>query len=67
MIGTITNVIAVVLGCLVGLLIHSRLSTRFISIIFQGIGLFTFSLGISMAIKTEHFLILVFSIVIGAV
>ena len=67
MIGTITNVIAVLLGCLVGLLIHSRLSTRFISIVFQAIGLFTFSLGISMAIKTEHFLILVFSIVIGAV
>ena len=65
MIGTIVNSIAVIVGSAIGLLVHSRLPERFTNIVFQGIGLFTVFLGVSMGLKTDNVLILVLSIVLG--
>ncbi|MDK2896866.1 MAG: uncharacterized protein PWP04_986 [Candidatus Atribacteria bacterium] len=67
MIGTIVNAGAIILGSTIGILIHARLPQKISTIVFQGIGLFTLSLGISMAIKTNNFLIMIFSIVLGSI
>ncbi len=67
MTGTLINAIAIIVGSGIGLLFHSKLPQRFIKIVFQGIGLFTLFLGFSMAHKTSHYLIMIFSIVIGAI
>ena len=60
MIGTIVNVIAVVCGSIVGIFIHKHLPDKVTRIVFQAIGLFTIVLGISLAIKTELFLVMIF-------
>jgi len=65
--GTLVNVAAVIVGSLVGLALHARLPKRLSEIAFQAIGLFTLLLGVSMALKTQHVLILVFSIVGGSI
>lgn len=67
MVGTIVNAAAVVVGSVVGMLIHSRLDKRFQDIIFQAIGLVTMMLGVSMALKSNNFLVVVLSILLGAV
>ncbi len=67
MTGTFVNVAAVLAGSIVGLLIHSRFPPRITRIAFQGIGLFTLFIGFQMALKTQNLLIMVFSILIGAV
>ncbi len=67
MTGTIINVGAVIAGSLVGLFLHARLPVKLTRIVFQGIGLFTLALGVSMTLKTEHFLIMIFSLVLGAI
>ncbi len=65
--GTIINVIAVVIGGSLGLLFQSKLPERFTNTFFQAIGLFTLFLGFSMSLKTSNPLLLVFSLIIGAV
>ena len=67
MFGTIVNFIAVILGSILGVLIHSRLPDKIKNIAFQSIGIFTLFLGINMGLKTANFLIMVFSIVSGAI
>jgi len=67
MTGTLVNALAVVVGSIVGLLIHSRFPPRITRIAFQGIGLFTLFIGMQMALKTQDLLIMIFSILIGAV
>jgi len=67
MIGTIINAAAVIVGSSIGLLIRNRLPARMVERIFQAIGLFTIFLGIHMASKTNNFLILIFSLVIGTI
>lgn len=64
--GTLINVGAVIAGSLVGLMINRRLNPRFTNTVFQAIGLFTVFLGINMAFKTDHILLLIFSLVLGA-
>ncbi|PLX03600.1 MAG: DUF554 domain-containing protein [Marinilabiliales bacterium] len=66
MIGTIINVITVVAGSALGLALNKKLPDRFIKMFFQVVGLFTFFLGISMALKTTHELHLIMALVIGA-
>ena len=66
MLGTLINVATVVTGSLIGLWINKSLPKRYIEIFFQVMGLFTFFLGISMALKSEHVLHLVLALVLGA-
>lgn len=65
--GTLINVAAVIIGSLIGLLINRKLPAKIITIIFQVLGLFTLVLGISMSLKTEHYLVVIGSLVVGAV
>lgn len=65
--GTLINVGAIIVGSIIGLLFHSNIPKKYITIIFQGIGLFTLFVGVAMALKTENYLVLVFSVVLGAV
>lgn len=65
--GTLINTAAVIAGSLVGLLIHSKLPPRIIAITFQGIGLFTMFIGFFMAQRTQNPLVMILSIVLGAI
>jgi len=67
MIGTIINAGAVIAGGIIGITVNYRLPERFTKIVFQAIGLFTIFLGISLALKTNNFLLIIFSIVLGSI
>jgi hypothetical protein len=67
MYGTLINAVAVIIGSIIGLIVHSKLPQKITNTAFHGVGLFTIILGIIMAIKTSNFLIMIFSIVIGAI
>ena len=67
MVGTLVNAGAVIVGSAVGLLIHSRLPQKMINIVFQAIGLFTMTIGISMSLRSENIILMVISIVLGTI
>jgi len=67
MIGTIVNVIAVIIGSSIGLIIHKKLPERLVKVTFQVLGLFTIVLGIKMAFDSQNLLILIFSLLIGSI
>ncbi|NPA44242.1 MAG: DUF554 domain-containing protein [Chlorobi bacterium] len=67
MLGTIINIITVLVGSSFGLLLRKKMPEKIIKTVFQGMGLFTLFLGFVMAMKTNSYLILVFSLVIGGV
>jgi len=66
MIGTLINVVAVLIGGSIGLLFRSRIPERMFTIVFQVIGIFTLYLGVSMALKANELLLMVFSLVVGS-
>jgi len=67
MIGTLVNTGAIVAGSIVGILIRSRLPQKMVDIIFQTVGLFTGVLGISMALHPANMILVLVSIVLGAI
>ena len=67
MIGTIVNTVAVVAGGSLGLILKKGMPERVRTIYFQAVGLFTLAIGISMVWKLDHILIVVSSVVIGAI
>lgn len=67
MVGTFANAGAIVVGSVVGIVIHSRLPQKMINIVFQGIGLFTLAIGISMSLHAQSMILVVVSIALGAV
>lgn len=66
-IGSMVNALAVVVGSLIGLGFGSFLPERIKKIIFQVIGLFTLVLGAKMSLETNQFLVLLISLVLGAI
>lgn len=66
MIGTLVNVGAILLGGGVGLLFRAKIPDRMFKIVFQAIGIFTLYLGVSMALKANELLLMVFSLVVGS-
>lgn len=50
MFGTLMNVGAIIAGSLNGLLFHTRISHKYITIIFQAIGLFTLYVGVGLGL-----------------
>lgn len=66
-IGTLVNVTTVIAGSALGLLLGRRFPARIKVIIFQAIGLSTLVLGMDMALQTENFLVLIFSLIIGGI
>jgi len=67
MIGTLVNAVTIIIGSVIGLLLHSRLPKKLTEIAFQGLGIFTIFLGVTMALKTSNYLIIIFSIVVGGI
>ncbi len=66
MTGTLINVLTVVAGGAIGLLVGNRLPERFRSLVISGLGLATFGLGVQMFLKTQNALIVIGSVLIGA-
>ena len=63
--GTLINAAAIIVGAIIGTVFNRSLPQRYLSIIFQGMGLFVVVLGVSMSIKMEHVLVSVFSLLLG--
>ena len=66
MIGTLVNTAAVIVGGTIGLMLKKSMPERVTTIYFQAVGLFTLAIGISMAVKMDHILIVVGSLAIGS-
>ena len=67
MIGTIVNSIAIILGCIIGLLLKDHFPKKISIILFQGIGLTTLMIGTQMAIQGTEILYIILSLVIGGI
>jgi len=67
MLGTIVNVIAVICGSLVGLLFRKGLPENYKEIVMSGVGLSVILVGIKSALSSDDLLIVIFSVIIGAV
>ena len=65
--GTIVNVIAIFLGCLVGFVLKSRFPEKIARVVMQALGLASLLIGAQMALKTNDILLVIFSLVIGGV
>ena len=67
MTGAVINVITVIAGGTLGTLLGERLPSRICLMIMQGVGLVTLAVGMSMAITTKDFLLVLGSILIGGI
>ena len=65
--GSIVNALSVIIGSLIGIYFGSFLSEKIRKAIFHIIGLFTLVLGMHMSLKTNQFLILLISLIIGTI
>lgn len=66
MLGTLINAVTVLVGSSLGLLLRTRLPQKVSAIVFEAIGLFTLFLGFSLALKVGNLLVMIFSLVLGA-
>lgn len=67
LIGTIINIIAILIGGLIGVVAGNRLPERVQSTVMAGLGLMTAVIGMSMAITSANILIPLFSILVGGI
>ena len=67
MTGTFINTGAIIAGSMIGIVIHSKLPQKMVNIVFQGIGLFTIAIGVSMSLQSQNMLLAVLSLVLGAI
>lgn len=67
MTGTLINVAAILIGAGLGTVLGGKLPERLKQTVVAGMGLFTFALGISMYIQTHNSLVVLGSLVIGAI
>lgn len=65
--GSVFNVACIVVGGVIGLVLGGRLPDRMRAIVFTGLGLCTLIIGLQMGLKTQNPLVLVFSILLGAI
>ena len=57
MTGTLINAGAILAGGTIGLVFRSSIPKKYITIVFQSIGLFTLFVGVAMSLKTNNYLI----------
>lgn len=70
MIGTIVNVIAIIVGSILGFLVKGKLPEKYQNIVMQGISLAVLIIGLQMALtveSTKGTLVVIFSLVIGGI
>ncbi|HOK18525.1 MAG TPA: DUF554 domain-containing protein [Caldisericia bacterium] len=65
--GTFVNIITVIVGSFIGILIGTKFPENIKKIAFDGVGLSSLALGIMLALKTDNIIIMVFSILFGAI
>ncbi|SMP47263.1 DUF554 domain-containing protein [Desulfonatronum lacustre] len=65
-IGTLINAGAIILGSLLGLMLGGRFSDRYRTLVYHSIGLCVLVIGLHMALSFTNILILVFSMLCGA-
>tara|TARA_B100001057_G_scaffold467386_1_gene525475 strand:+ start:4782 stop:5483 length:702 start_codon:yes stop_codon:yes gene_type:complete len=65
--GSVVNALSVIIGSIIGIYFGSFLSEKIRKAVFQIIGLFTLALGMQMSLKTNQFLILLVSLIIGTI
>lgn len=66
-VGTLINVVAVLIGGTLGVLLGARLPEKVRSTVMNGLGLVTIVLGISMALESRNILIVMGSILVGGI
>jgi len=66
MLGTIVNSVAIVLGCLIGLLVKGRVSQKISDTVMNGVALCVLYIGISGSLKGENTLVTIICIAVGA-
>ena len=66
MISALVNAAAVIVGSCIGLLLKKGIPERFSDIMMKGLGLCTLYIGFSGALKGENTIVLIISIVVGA-
>lgn len=66
MTGTLINVVAIIIGGLLGILFGRRLSDNLKNTVIAGMGLFTTAIGFQMFLKTEQPLIVLGALILGA-
>jgi uncharacterized membrane protein YqgA involved in biofilm formation len=67
MIGTILNIITVLIGGMIGLTFGARLPKRVHQTVIAGLGLFTAAIGVQMFQKTENSIIVLGSLLVGGI
>lgn len=67
MIATLVNCAAVLVGSLIGLLFHKRITEKFKQVIYTGVGMISIVIGIMMSLETDRILFVALSLVIGGV
>jgi len=67
MIGTLINVVAILIGSALGMLFGARLSENLKNTVVAGMGLFTSAVGLQMFLKTENALIVLGALISGAI
>lgn len=66
-VGSLINCATIVFGALLGLLLGNRLTPNLRTIVFQGLGLCVFVIGVQMALDSANILVVIFSILIGGI
>lgn len=66
-VGTIVNVVTIIIGSIVGLLAGSRLPQRIHNLLIRAAGLTTIGIGIKMFLETRQVIIVLSSLVVGGV
>lgn len=67
MMGTLINVVAILIGGAIGIFFGARLPEQLKTTVISGMGLFVFAIGMQMFLKTENALIVLGALLIGAI
>jgi uncharacterized protein len=67
MIATIVNALAVLLGSILGLLLHAKIKDSFKAIVYVGAGITSLIIGIQMALNSSKIVFLALSLIIGGI
>ena len=67
MIATLINCATVILGSLLGLFLHNRISDAFRSIVYTGAGLISLVLGVKMSLEVQRIVYLALALILGGI
>jgi uncharacterized membrane protein YqgA involved in biofilm formation len=67
MIATFVNCGAVIIGSLIGLLLHRKINDSFKHVVYVGAGMISLVLGISMGLKTTQFVFMALALILGGI